>query len=141
MNETPAATFMAYGNNQSEAAIAARKELPPELQLALFDIIDELCADPRRRQERLRPISRDGKVMVYKHPAPSLEVTFEIDDDEHQLYFMHYAAIAVTVRKKVFVSYSHEDQEWLEKLSKWLKPLEKAGILDVWDDRKIQPGA
>ena len=41
---------------------------------------------------------------------------------------------------KVFISYSHEDSDWLERLQKQLKPLERAGLLDVWDDTRIETG-
>lgn len=141
MSETAPAQFPAYGNNQSRDAIAARKQLAAEYQLILFDIIDELCEDPKKYPGRIRPISRDGKVIVYKHPNPSLEITYEIDEEERQIYFMHYAATAVNIRKKVFISYSHEDKEWLDKLRKWLKPLERNGLLEFWDDTMIKPGS
>jgi len=39
---------------------------------------------------------------------------------------------------KVFISYSHKDREWLERLQVHLKPLK--GSLDVWDDTRIRPG-
>jgi hypothetical protein len=136
-----AAEFAAYGNNQSRDAIAARKQLDPELQLALFDVIDALCEDPGRHPKRTRAISRDGKVRVYAHPDPPLEVTYEIDEQERELYFMHYATTFIKLRNKVFISYSHEDQHWLEQLKKWLKPIEQNGLLDFWDDSEIAPGA
>ena len=44
-------------------------------------------------------------------------------------------------RKNVFVSYSHKDKKWLERILKWLKPLEEEGLLDIWDDSQIPPGA
>lgn len=40
---------------------------------------------------------------------------------------------------KVFVSYSHTDREWLERLRVHLKPLR--GSIDIWDDTRIKPGA
>jgi hypothetical protein len=44
-------------------------------------------------------------------------------------------------RTQVFVSYSHQDAEWLNRLQVHLKPLVRQGTLDLWDDSKIQPGA
>jgi hypothetical protein len=41
----------------------------------------------------------------------------------------------------VFVSYSHQDKKWLERLQVHLKPLVRAGDIDLWDDTRIQPGA
>ncbi|MEJ6484218.1 COR domain-containing protein [Nostoc punctiforme UO1] len=44
-------------------------------------------------------------------------------------------------RNQVFISYSHQDQEWLTKLQKHLKPMIRNQKLLAWDDTKIQPGA
>ncbi|MBC1241153.1 toll/interleukin-1 receptor domain-containing protein [Nostoc sp. 2RC] len=44
-------------------------------------------------------------------------------------------------RNQVFISYSHQDQQWLTKLQKHLKPMIRNQTLVVWDDTKIQPGA
>ncbi len=42
--------------------------------------------------------------------------------------------------EKVFISYSHKDEDWKEKLRPHLDMLEKAGRLVVWDDRRIDGG-
>jgi hypothetical protein len=43
-------------------------------------------------------------------------------------------------RTKVFFSYSHKDKVWLDRLLVFLRPLEREGKLDLWDDRRIIPG-
>src|SRR5262245_50228956 len=40
----------------------------------------------------------------------------------------------------VFISYSHKDEKWKDRLLKQLEVLELQGYLDVWTDRKIEPG-
>jgi protein-tyrosine-phosphatase len=45
------------------------------------------------------------------------------------------------VRKKVFVSYSHTDSEWLKRIQIHLKDLTRRGLVDLWDDTKIQSGS
>lgn len=42
-------------------------------------------------------------------------------------------------RTQTFVSYSHKDKPWLERLQVHLKPLERFG-LQRWDDTQIRPG-
>jgi hypothetical protein len=44
-------------------------------------------------------------------------------------------------REQVFISYSHKDKEWLEKLTTMLKPLVRNQTINVWDDTKIKAGS
>lgn len=44
-------------------------------------------------------------------------------------------------RKNVFLSYSHKDKTWPEKIRTQLSVLEKAGKLTLWSDSKIRAGA
>lgn len=46
----------------------------------------------------------------------------------------------MSARTTVFVSYSHVDSIWLERLRTHLAPLNRAGLIDLWDDTKILPG-
>jgi len=43
-------------------------------------------------------------------------------------------------KKTVFVSYSHTDREYLYRLKVHLKPFEKKGLIDLWEDTKIKAG-
>ena len=40
----------------------------------------------------------------------------------------------------VFISYSHMDEEWKDRLVVHLKALEQAGRISIWDDRRIDAG-
>lgn len=44
-------------------------------------------------------------------------------------------------RDKVFISYSHSDKEWLDRLQIHIKPYERKGIIEPWDDTKIKVGS
>jgi hypothetical protein len=44
-------------------------------------------------------------------------------------------------RPRVFISYNRADQEWLERLLDYLKPLERDAVVDTWDDTRIEPGS
>ena len=41
---------------------------------------------------------------------------------------------------KVFVSYSHHDEEWRKALETHLSILKREGLVTVWTDRRILPG-
>jgi TIR domain/NACHT domain len=44
-------------------------------------------------------------------------------------------------RNQVFISYSHKDKKWLDKLRTHLKPFEQTYDIQVWDDTRIKAGA
>lgn len=43
-------------------------------------------------------------------------------------------------KTSIFISYSHKDTEWLERLRVHIKPLERKGLISPWDDTKIKTG-
>ncbi|HJQ33438.1 MAG TPA: toll/interleukin-1 receptor domain-containing protein [Pyrinomonadaceae bacterium] len=43
-------------------------------------------------------------------------------------------------RTKVFISYSHKDAKWVERFRVHLKPLEREGAVERWDDAMLKPG-
>jgi len=44
-------------------------------------------------------------------------------------------------RQMIFVSYSHDDVGWLDRLTLVLTPMVGQDRIRMWDDRRIQPGA
>ncbi|HZF10023.1 MAG TPA: TIR domain-containing protein [Thermoanaerobaculia bacterium] len=50
------------------------------------------------------------------------------------------AVPAPAARDQVFISYSHLDKDWLQRLRRMLRPLERNGAISLWDDTAIQPG-
>jgi formylglycine-generating enzyme required for sulfatase activity len=44
-------------------------------------------------------------------------------------------------RTQVFISYSHEDAEWLERLTTMLRPLTRNHTITVWADTQIRAGS
>ena len=45
------------------------------------------------------------------------------------------------VRTKAFISYCHRDARHLARLHVHLAYYKRCGLLDVWDDMKVLPGA
>lgn len=43
-------------------------------------------------------------------------------------------------RKKLFISYSHRDREYLDRILVHLRPLERAGYIELWSDTRLRPG-
>lgn len=43
-------------------------------------------------------------------------------------------------RQRVFISYSHLDRDYLDRLLVHLKPLETEGLIDLWVDTYLRPG-
>src|SRR3954471_19210024 len=41
---------------------------------------------------------------------------------------------------QVFISYSHRDKKWLDRLQVHLAPLLQKGAVTVWADTQIRPG-
>jgi hypothetical protein len=39
---------------------------------------------------------------------------------------------------KIFISYSHHDEAWKDRLVPHFSALQKQGLLEVWDDREIE---
>ena len=44
-------------------------------------------------------------------------------------------------RDQLFISYSHVDREWVERLQKMIRPLVRSEALRLWDDSQIPAGA
>jgi hypothetical protein len=130
-----------YAIQYSESGRASRKDLPQEVMSVLLDVVDALADNPDAFPDRVTGISMDGRMRLYKHPSPPLEVTFEVDTTRRVLYLQHFVAPKVSVTKPVFISYSHKDAEWLTKLKQFLQPLEDKNLIRVWDDTQISPGA
>ena len=43
-------------------------------------------------------------------------------------------------KRRIFISYSHLDEEWKNRLVKYLGVLELEGVCRIWDDSCIPPG-
>jgi len=71
--------------------------------------------------------------ILYDEQGPSLTL------HDPQLAFYLKATFGVT-RSRVFISYSHEDKQWLTRMLIHLKPSRDKGVIDVWDDTMILPG-
>jgi hypothetical protein len=109
---------------------------------------------PRRKKEYLIARGRDCAEDVLlrlgddlSNIPPVLYKTTEGDaeDDVAERYGKSvmkrfHTSLSDLVRRRVFISYSHKDREWLQKLHTYLKPHMRNASIAVWDDTKIKSG-
>jgi len=132
--------FPEYGIKVSNDAAVQRQTMAAEHNRALDEIVRSLANNPKEHPDRLTPASRSGKNFVYIHPDPQIQVTFEIAEEEKNIYIINIAAPEFRTEKSIFISYSHEDLIWLELVKKFLYVLEQQGVIEFWDDSKIPAG-
>ena len=130
--------FPEYATEYSKNARTQRRRLPAPLREMLMDIEDELAENPDKYPRRTIPL--DDDMFIYRHPGPTLEVTCKINRERKVISILHLVAPMQEVTKSVFISYSHEDEEWLLELKKWLKPLDQQDLIQIWDDSQIEAG-
>ncbi len=130
--------FSEFATSYTKNAREIRATLTEEVRSALMVIDDELSDDPKNYAHRTVMLS-DG-MFIYKYPKPVIELTCKMDVDRKVIHVMHVVAPALVATKPLFISYSHQDKEWLSELRKWLKPLEKNDLIKIWDDREIMAG-
>ncbi|NJD52671.1 MAG: hypothetical protein FIB07_07360 [Candidatus Methanoperedens sp.] len=46
----------------------------------------------------------------------------------------------VLTKPTIFISYSHKDESWKDRIVTHLGVLAQEGLLDTWDDRRIGAG-
>jgi hypothetical protein len=52
-----------------------------------------------------------------------------------------FAGQSKTQAPKLFISYSHKDEEFKDELVQMVAGLQRRGVIDAWQDRRIEPGA
>jgi len=100
--------------------------------------------------ELLRELERKNLIrseVVLKHQdrivtemllmAPSKAIS---EDQERPSSFSSDPVVLPSLRNDIFISYSHKDKKWLEKLSVVFDPLVRQGRMHLWSDAQIQPG-
>lgn len=110
----------AQGENRPVLLVARSSRLVP-FDLAGVPILIYDLSNPGETVSRLTAAMKD----ILENPDAYLLSTF-VSDREN--------------RQSVFISYSHYDREYLERLLVHLKPLERAGLIDLWVDTRLRPG-
>ena len=128
-----------YWTRYSNSCTKLAESLSESHRAALQQIDDSLSMDPYQFPEYTVPFS--DKIFLYRHPKPKIEVTYRIDREKRTIEYIHIVVPLTETAKLLFISYSHEDIKWLLELKKFLVPLEKSDLVEIWDDQKIQASA
>jgi hypothetical protein len=88
-------------------------------------------------------ISAMHRVIFYEYTELA-ELTYRLSKELDEM-LNHPDKYASKIQKekrknKVFVSYSHKDSAYLERLMVHLRPLEKDGVFDLWVDTRLKVG-
>lgn len=87
--------------------------------------------------ERFIAYSADTEGLATFEKVLAKELVVALTNPEKWTFGKHKASITTP---SVFISYSHMDLAFLQRLQIHLKPLEKNSIIDLWDDTKIAAG-
>ncbi|MCW5314544.1 TIR domain-containing protein [Nostoc sp. KVJ3] len=119
-----------------------RYQIECENSYAMVDVrrlIDDVMFQAAKPDEEINP-----KVVQLQNELEqerNKSFIHRLEDSNQQKKGMKIHTSETVTRNQVFISYSHQDEEWLTKLQKHLKPMIRNQKLLVWDDTKIQPGA
>jgi hypothetical protein len=126
-----------YAIKESRGAIESRRSLSAEQRRVLDEVLWDLADNPLQFESV--SMSTGTGQMVYKHPTQAIEVTYSVDTAKKILFLYHFAA-PLPPRQTIFISYSHQDIDWVQLLRKYLGVVEREGLISFWDDSSIQPG-
>ena len=74
-------------------------------------------------------------------PSRQHVTSAQVNDEVAAWASAHYAQQYLTTpARDLFISYAHEDEQWLHRIVQHLKPLVTAGTITIWSDENIKAG-
>lgn len=88
---------------------------------------------------------RDKLILLYQPSAPLSNLTLRIAEAIERIFRPDRSAsgrkdLTVEKRHKLFISYSHADRQFLDRIVVHLRPLERQNLIEFWSDTNIKPG-
>lgn len=118
--------------------------------------------DRARLEQRIQTLEgslrdRERSLALTADPIVSQDLRREIESHQEELYSLRRGLEALEIpggptmsesesspagpdRPTLFLSYAHADRSWANRLLTQLRPLMRAGRIDVWDDARIEAG-
>lgn len=127
----------------SSLAIAYNRYILEPLPIeAAVELVQRLAPDAAQFFPQLeRIIAASGN----NSPHQLQRLTEILKDYSHEEAEKHLQSLLSSsekpVREGLFISYSHQDRKWLERLQTSLRPYTRSYQVSVWDDTKIKPGS
>lgn len=112
--------------NDNESTVQSH----PRTKGCLYDF----CGDDKYHVVLGNKLCHDCETKLRKANLPNGFVDLLIKE------FLQNSQNDISLRKGIFISYSHRDAELLKEFKVFLKPIERNGTLTYWDDTKIKPG-
>ena len=113
---------------KARRAVAPPPPVEPRATVFLAEVTDDLEA---RREQALAYYHQAGRIQEEIGDRTGLAAT------RTNIGAVH----AAPERTQVFISYSHEDARWLQRLQIMLTPLTRNHDITVWDDTHIKAGS
>lgn len=124
---TPASVKSSWLFIELGGATALRKRIIPVVYGVSFNELPDLFA--RYQSIELNDLDR-------------LIQNLKVQGEEKKLVPKSRTPIPEKKQPRIFMSYAHEDREWLNKIRIHLKVLQHEGLrFEIWDDTRIRPGS
>jgi internalin A len=137
-------TFASIHQSISALEVDDRVPLPdnPKVSVSYKHLINleqrgktDYSPEGSNRDYNIRELLDGYKLLQSQHPENDISPTKPREKRSSNM------PSTSTIRDQIFISYSHQDTEWLTELQKQLKPYIRTENFKVWDDTQIKAGA
>ncbi|HEU4887928.1 MAG TPA: toll/interleukin-1 receptor domain-containing protein, partial [Thermoanaerobaculia bacterium] len=102
-----------------------------------------LIARPSSEAEQFKNRDMRAPSSIAQHSSTEYEPVESRAESAHSPVSGHlsHGGTHILPRTSVFISYSHRDEQWLQRVLIHLRPLARETGLEIWSDRRIEAGS